>query len=175
MVVSRHTPVTVLDPPHARFTAGAFGLFPHGFRRQLSDIRRDPPRLVFGEQLGGRTPGWIGSLKRNPLNPHLTHCGTVPALDGPHMPNAFVKFVCIGVLAVAFSRMLVNLFTARGASGPRVRSVDLAPSVINHLRGFASTTLTPARPRFRVSPPSSALAVQVFWQYSPRSAAPRLW
>src|SRR5262249_21145280 len=48
-----------------------------------------------------------------------------------------------------FGRVRVNSFPARGASGPCARSVDLALGAINRLLGFASTTLTPARPRIR--------------------------
>jgi hypothetical protein len=41
--------------------------------RQLGDIRRDPPRFIFGEQLGRRTPPG-SSLKR------LTWCSSYQAL-----------------------------------------------------------------------------------------------
>ena len=77
------------------------------------------------------------------LNPCLTHCATVPAPGDPHHAQR-VREICLyrRSRSCRFSGVLVNSCTARGASGPRGRSVDLAPGVVNHLRGFASTTLT---------------------------------
>ena len=78
----------------------------------------------------------------------------MPAPDDPHHAQR-VRKICLyrRSRSCRFSRVLVNSFTARGASVPRGRSVDLAPGGINHLRGFASTTLTPACPSIRVPGP----------------------
>jgi len=32
---------------------------------QLSDIYRDPPRLIFGEQLGRRSSAWLALIEIN--------------------------------------------------------------------------------------------------------------
>jgi hypothetical protein len=42
--------------------------------RQLGNIRRDPPRLVFGEQLGGRSPGGKDATQQNaPLKKSISN------------------------------------------------------------------------------------------------------
>jgi len=116
--------------------------------------------LVSGLAVAWRA--WPLQMQRNfvrglkALSARLTHCGMMPTPDDPHHAQRVCEICLYRRSRCRFSRMPVNSFAARGASGPRGRSVDLAPGVINRLRGFASTTLTPARPRLRVSPPRSA-------------------
>jgi len=114
-----------------------------------------------------RTAGLPGLQVRKPrLNPCLAQCGTVPSRDDPHHAQR-VREICLyrRSRSCRFGRVLVNSSTARSASGPCGRSVDLARGVIDHLRGFTSTTMTPACPGIRV---------RAAWRYSPQPAVPRL-
>jgi hypothetical protein len=60
---NNRTAIGVFDRRHIYWVKA----IPLGFRQQLrqfSDIHRDPPRLVFGEELG-RRPSFAAGLKKN--------------------------------------------------------------------------------------------------------------
>jgi hypothetical protein len=79
----------------------------------------------------GTSGPFFGFVPLSELNPRLTHCARVPALDDPdHAQRVCKVHLYQRSCSSRFSRMFVSSFRARSASGPRGRSNDLASAII---------------------------------------------